>query len=333
MTISNITKALDQENLRYIKKDDSCLLIYGSEHYCNPEGKKELVVCCALDEDGDRLVIFIPKAFSLPEETAIRGQVLKTMMARQYKKRYVRYEFDPRDGEVRLGIDLILEDNSLSSNDLLMHLNIALEETEAIYQQIQPLLHIESQVSKLEALYQHGIDHEREINHAFVPNAGQEKGQDKDASSSNQFQETKDELLEDFFEANLKPEQKQFLRRLTEAGFKIKYTGPKKQTIRIRKDGYDYGYINKSTISKGFFGYKFNISPLLSNRRASDHCPSSLVGEGNEKNLEAALEKYFTEKYGFYDGWYLDQNKGTGKFYVIISDLESATRIFDLDEV
>ncbi|MBE9176941.1 hypothetical protein IQ225_19310, partial [Synechocystis salina LEGE 06155] len=331
MTISNITKALDQEKLRYIKKDDSCLLIYETKHYCNPEGKKELVICFAIDEDGDHLIIFIPKAFSLEEETAIRGQVLKTLMARQYQKRYVRYEFDPRDGEVRLGIDLILEDNILSPDDLLTHLGILLKETESIYQEIQPLLHIESQVSKLEALYQQDVEPNQKINRPSLPNGANgdrpSKSQDKGISSTDISPETKSQLLEDFFEANLKPEQKQFLRRLANVGFDIKYTGAKKQTIRICKDGYDYGYINRSTISKGLFGYKFNVSPLLNNRRSSDHCPSSLVGEGGEKKLASALENYFTEKYSFYAGWYLDQNKGTGKFYVVITDIESAERI------
>lgn len=335
MTISNITQALDQANLRYIKRDNSCLLIYSTDNYCSPEGKQELVVCFALDEDGDRLNIIIPKAFSLPEETAIRGQVLKTLMARQYHKRYIRCEFDPRDGEVRLGIDIILEDNQLSGNDLLMHLGILLTEIEEIYQQVEPLLHIESQVQKLEALYQQDIDPNREINTASEPNISHGdrpgKGQDKEISSSTIYSDAKNDLLEDFFEANLKPEQKEFLNRLANANFQLERTGPKKQTIRIRKDGYDYGYINKNTMAKGFFGYRFNVSPLLSNSRGSDNCPSSFVGEKDEKTLEAGLELYFEEKYGFYDGWCLEYNKSRGAFYVTITDLESAQLIVGLD--
>jgi hypothetical protein len=335
MTIGNITQALDKESLRYVKGDDSCLLIYTTEHYCNPEGKKELVVCFTLDEDGDRLNIIIPKAFSLPEETAIRGQVLKILMERQFQKRYIRYEFDPRDGEVRLGIDIILEDNQLSGNDLLMHLQFLLNEIEEIYQQVEPLLHIESQLQKLEALYQQNIDPNREINTVSEPNISHGdrpgKNQDKDISSLTIYSNAKNDLLEDFFEANLKPEQKEFLNRLANANFELERTGQKKQTIRIRKNGYDYGYINKHTMAKGFFGYRFNLSPLLNNSRATDHCPSSFVGEGDEKALKMALELYFEEKYGFYDGWCLEHNKSRGTFYVTITDFESAQLIVGLD--
>jgi len=140
ITTQQIVNLFEHCELKYHQQDNVFILPYTTEYYLNGEGEHSLLVVFNLDEEGKRLALTIPRAFELPKEGLVRGKVLKIMMARQYTKRYIRYEFDPRDGEVCLGTDLILEDNDLAEQELALQLKFLLKEIEAIFQEIAPLL-------------------------------------------------------------------------------------------------------------------------------------------------------------------------------------------------
>ncbi|MEY2983474.1 MAG: hypothetical protein RLZZ568_91 [Cyanobacteriota bacterium] len=128
----------------------------------------------------------------------------------------------------------------------------------------------------------------------------------------------------------LKPEHFELIERLKKLGFTVEAQKKGAQTLRIKKNGYNYGYINKNTVQKnGLFGYRFNLSPFLTDQKTFDHCPHSIVGEGDVEN---ALENYFFKKYGFRDGWHLEHNKSKGKFYVTINDIKLAELILGIDK-
>jgi hypothetical protein len=88
-----------------------------------------------------------------------------------------------------------------------------------------------------------------------------------------------------YLQEHLSTQQQAFLCCLKDKGFDIKPTG-KKKTIRIKKDGRDYGYINATVIGKhGVFGYKF---------KSFDHCP--------EEQVET-IDVQFGKCYGVESGW------------------------------
>jgi hypothetical protein len=131
----------------------------------------------------------------------------------------------------------------------------------------------------------------------------------------------------------LKPEHLRLIKRLTKLGFTVEPQKKDAQTLRIKKNEYNYGYINKYTVQKnGLFGYKFNVSPFLTDEKTFDHCPSSIAGEGDVEKLKITLEDYFFKKYGFRDGWYLNENKSKGKFYVTIANIKLAELILGINE-
>ena len=104
----------------------------------------------------------------------------------------------------------------------------------------------------------------------------------------------------------LTTDQRTLLHDLENAGFGVVYTG-KGQTLRIQKDGRDYGYINSTVIRKGgIYGHRFD---------ESDACPETLIDSINAQ---------FGKPYGFMTGWFChtDLKYGEPKKYLVITDIQ-----------
>lgn len=121
-------------------------------------------------------------------------------------------------------------------------------------------------------------------------------------------------MLGDFLRGHLSAEQQSFLCRLKDKGFDIVTRTQQKNTIRIRKAGRDYGYINSTVIrERGVFGYKFE---------RYDHCPDKLAD---------SIEIEFGERYGCgaKNGWICHPGHGNRKHrkFMVVTDTRLAYKI------
>lgn len=112
-TIAEITKLLDEANLRYRVVEDCIRLYYATEAYEDRQGEDSLAVLIGLEEDGEMLRILAPGVYVVPPEATAetKAAVLATLHQINLESKIHHYEFDQEDGEIRLCVDLPLEDS------------------------------------------------------------------------------------------------------------------------------------------------------------------------------------------------------------------------------
>ena len=121
-------------------------------------------------------------------------------------------------------------------------------------------------------------------------------------------------MLGDSLRRHLSAEQQSFLCRLKDKGSDIVTATKQKDTIRIRKVGRDYGYINSTVIREhGVFGYRFG---------PYDHCPDEFADN---------IEIEFGERYGYgaKNGWICHPGHGNRKHrkFIVVTDTRLAYKI------
>ncbi len=110
-TLDEVTKLLDEANIRYRVVDDFVRLYYATEAYEDRNGDDSLVVIVGIEEDGEMLRFVSPRVYTLPTEATAetKAAVLATLHQINLESKIHHFEFDQEDGEIRLCADLPLE--------------------------------------------------------------------------------------------------------------------------------------------------------------------------------------------------------------------------------
>jgi hypothetical protein len=115
--ISDIIEFLDDLKLVFRPKgEDALVLTYNTKVYVNAAGESSFDAVIYCREKGAYLSIEAPGAFRVPANHA--DAYLRACLRVQGIRPYVRFIFDPSDGEVRPSLGLVLEDAPLTQNQL-----------------------------------------------------------------------------------------------------------------------------------------------------------------------------------------------------------------------
>jgi len=119
-TLDEISKFMDAAKLRYGKEDDRIRTGFATDLYEDHEGDNCLHLTIRLEEDGELLRIQAPRAYQLPPKAGARklAAVQRTINQLNWETKVGLYEMDTEDGEIRLCIDLPLEDAQLTELQL-----------------------------------------------------------------------------------------------------------------------------------------------------------------------------------------------------------------------
>lgn len=118
-TLKQITDFLDNAQLDYqLANDDSTIVLQFQPNDCvtsyrDSDGDPHIMLVIEVHEDGDLLTVVAPQAWVITD-TSTKNAVFEAMLLCQSRFTMVRFDFDPRDGEIRLNIGLPLEDATLS---------------------------------------------------------------------------------------------------------------------------------------------------------------------------------------------------------------------------
>jgi hypothetical protein len=97
----------------------SCIVsAWTAEQYRDEEGQGTLLMVVALEENGEYLKCFFPKAFMVPSDHPHREAAFRAMLMYQWKTKLIQFEWDESDGEVRPIIEFPLEENTLKPKQL-----------------------------------------------------------------------------------------------------------------------------------------------------------------------------------------------------------------------
>lgn len=120
MTLDQIEGLLGQLGVKYRREDEKnhIGLAMSTKKYRPPEDEsfEGVVIFIKLEEDGEYIKIFAPKAFLAtgPHVDAF----LRACMIMQWRTKLVQFEYDPSDGEIRPIVEFPIEDGTVTAKQL-----------------------------------------------------------------------------------------------------------------------------------------------------------------------------------------------------------------------
>lgn len=117
-TLDEICKYLDEENLRYHRRENDILTGFGTQRYRDSDGQNGVRVVIFPSENGEYLEVFCPGAYNCAQSPH-KAIALQTLLLVSWRTKLVQFEYDENDGEIRVKIEFPLEDAPLSKRQLL----------------------------------------------------------------------------------------------------------------------------------------------------------------------------------------------------------------------
>jgi len=108
---------------------------YTTSHYVNSEGDHSAVIHVNLSEGGEYLGMVAPAVYNV-RECKFKGVVFAALMNFMYITKFVQFEYDPEDGEIRVSVDMPILDGTATARQLHRLLNALIE----LLDQIHPVI-------------------------------------------------------------------------------------------------------------------------------------------------------------------------------------------------
>lgn len=115
----HIKTLLDEGGFRYsITSEGTLLTGFGEmEEYIDAEGRPRLGVLILLEEAGSFIRFLCPRLYRY-EGKRFKTDLFQTCLMINYWSKLLKFEYDDRDGEIRVVIELPLEDAQLTLSQL-----------------------------------------------------------------------------------------------------------------------------------------------------------------------------------------------------------------------
>jgi hypothetical protein len=121
-TLDTIAQYLDNRNWKYVAEEAKSRIVTGVKG----ENVEEFVIVIQLLRDGESVQIYVPQLLNV-QDSVFKGVLFQSMLSFLWDYYLVRFEYDPRDGEVRASIDLLLEDSTLTERQCDRALSVLVE--------------------------------------------------------------------------------------------------------------------------------------------------------------------------------------------------------------
>ena len=113
-------------------------LMFHTDHYRNRDDDASLGLVVEVANDGRFVLIVAPRAFQIEGEH--RAAAIETCLRFQWTYRLVRLEFDHRDGELRLSVNLPVFDGDLTRAQLGAAIGMMVELCDELYPALTAVL-------------------------------------------------------------------------------------------------------------------------------------------------------------------------------------------------
>ena len=201
-TIQDIALFLENQDYKYrlilAEEDqnlntDRILIGFQTQNYQNIEGENYLQLFLTL-EDGSIFKVFAPRCYMLPAD-ASRTLFCKALMMVGWETRFVRFELDDTDGEVRAVIEFPLEDAYMTEGQVIRSLLELVQIVDKFHEDLQRVLktgeirfdkHQNEMMSLLEEVFRSHFEENTANAEKMVKNTEimEEKGIDADSEDS-----------------------------------------------------------------------------------------------------------------------------------------------------
>jgi len=117
-TLDEIAKYLDEDNLRYQRREEDIITGFGTKQYRDSDEDLHIRIVIAPSENGEYLKVFCPGVYNC-SQSPHKAIALQTLLLVSWRTKLVQFEYDENDGEIRAIIEFPLEDALLTKKQLL----------------------------------------------------------------------------------------------------------------------------------------------------------------------------------------------------------------------
>ena len=121
-TLSNIAQHLDSLEWTYEIDEAKSHIVTGVK----AENVERFIIVIQLLQNGEIVKVYTPQLLNIKDHV-FKGVLFQAMLGLMWEYSLVRFEYDPRDGDICASIDLLLEDTSLSQKQLDYALRVLVE--------------------------------------------------------------------------------------------------------------------------------------------------------------------------------------------------------------
>lgn len=123
INLEQLEAHLVAEGLKYRLADEGYLLTgFATRHYVGPGGREGVAIAIRLDEDGEHVEFTAPSLYST-RACAHPAALFEALLAITMRTKLIRFEYDPKDGEIRCSIECAIEDGGLTGRQFLRMLH------------------------------------------------------------------------------------------------------------------------------------------------------------------------------------------------------------------
>jgi hypothetical protein len=110
INLKDLAQHLDRRDWKYELFPDANQIITGIQS----DRLDNFLILLRLTDGGELLQFHVPQILSI-KDSVYKGVIFQTMLAMNYYHKLVKFEYDPLDGEVAMGIEIPLQDNTLTA--------------------------------------------------------------------------------------------------------------------------------------------------------------------------------------------------------------------------
>lgn len=120
LTLDEISEKLDAVKIKHSTRDGRIRLSFRTDVYEDTDGDDCLSITIWTEHQGETLRLHCLGAYRLPtdEFPAKLAAVQRTLNQLNWETKLAQYEMDTEDGEIRMGIDVAIEDGTVTEKQL-----------------------------------------------------------------------------------------------------------------------------------------------------------------------------------------------------------------------
>lgn len=146
-TYEIIGQYLKDEGYNFISKEEYIETSISTENYRNNDSEKLLTLVVKLEEDGQIIKIIAPHIYNFKFKpiSKLKASLFQSLLEVSWKTKFVQFEYDSNDGEIRGIVEFPLEDALLTKLQLIRTIRTLSSVIDLYHEEITKLLTFEGE--------------------------------------------------------------------------------------------------------------------------------------------------------------------------------------------
>jgi hypothetical protein len=163
-----IKQYLKEEGFSFIHSNESEYVETSvkTENYRNHDSEKLLSLVIKLEEEGQIIKIIAPYIynFKLKPSSGLRSSLFQSLLEVSWKTKFVQFEYDSNDGEIRGILEFPLEDAELTKKQFIRALNTLSSVIDLYHEELAKSLKNNGEYTLGDSQYEHNIRYSSILN-------------------------------------------------------------------------------------------------------------------------------------------------------------------------